>query len=39
MHRTGQVTRWQPDYRESQDGEKRQKGFCDITREQPAEYK
>ena len=39
MHRTGQITKSMPDYRESQADEKRQKVFCDITWEHPAEQK
>ena len=37
MHATGQITRSMPDYREPQADEKRQKVFCDITWEHPAE--
>lgn len=37
MHGTGQTTKSRPDYREPQADEKRQKVFCDITWEQPAE--
>ena len=39
MHGTGQTTKSRPDHREPQADEKRQKVFCDITREHPAEYK
>ena len=37
MHGTGQTTKSMPDYREPQADEKRQKVFCDITWEHPAE--
>ena len=37
MHGTGQTTKSRPDYREPQAGGKRQKVFCDITWEHPAE--
>ena len=39
MHGTGQITKSRPDYREPQADEKRQKVFCDITWEHPAEQK
>ena len=39
MHRTGQIIKSRPDYREPQADEKRQKVFCDITWEHPAEQK
>ena len=38
MHGTGQTTKSMPDYREPQADEKRQKVFCDITREHPTEF-
>ena len=37
MYGTGQTTKSMPDYREPQADEKRQKVFCDITWEHPAE--
>ena len=37
MHGTGQITKSRLDYREPQADEKRQKVFCDITWEHPAE--
>ena len=37
MHGTGQTTKSRPDHREPQADEKRQKVFCDITWEHPAE--
>ena len=39
MHGTGQITKSRPDYREPQADEKRQKVFCGITWEHPAEQK
>ena len=39
MHRAGQIIKDRPDYREPQADEKRQKVFCDITWEHPAEQK